>query len=86
MVIWTYQKGKRPKTQEVNHMPTLHLNQIVRNFGVITKVVGFHETTGDPILRNLYNKGERWLAAADKCELVEDTVSYRHKDGLITLG
>jgi hypothetical protein len=86
MVIWTYRKGKRPKTQEVNHMPTLKLNQIVRNFGVLAKVVGFHEITGDPILRNLYNKGERWLAAADKCEAVEETASYRHTNGLVTLG
>jgi hypothetical protein len=67
-------------------MLTLHLNQIVRNFGTLAKVVGFHETTGDPILRNLYNKGERWLAAADKCEPVGDNISYRHADGLITLG
>jgi hypothetical protein len=88
MVIWTYRKGKRPKTQEVNHMTTLNLNQIVRNFGTLAKVVGFHEITGDPILQELYNKGERWLAAADKCEpvLETETASYRHADGLITLG
>jgi hypothetical protein len=79
-------KGQSPKKQEVNHMPTLQTNQIVRNFGVLAKVVGFHEITGDPILRDLYNKGGRWLAAADKCEPVEETASYRHKDGLVTLG
>jgi hypothetical protein len=67
-------------------MSTLKLSQIVRNFGVLAKVVGFHEITGDPILRGLYNKGERWLAAAEKCEPVEEAASYRHVDGLITLG
>jgi hypothetical protein len=69
-------------------MPTLHLNQIVRNFGVLAKVVGFHKITGDPILRGLYNKGERWLATADKCEPVPETetAGYCYKDGLVAIG
>ena len=53
----------------------LHLNQTVRNLGTLAKVVGFHETTGDPILRPLWNDGSRWLAEV-----------WRHKDGLVSLG
>ena len=66
----------------------LHLNQTVRNFGTLAKVVGFHETTGDPILRSLWNNGSRWIADAAKCEPVDDepTGVLRHKDGLVNLG
>jgi hypothetical protein len=61
----------------------LHLNQTVRNLGILAKVVGFHETTGDPILRQLWNDGSRWLADAAKCEPVDETPAevWRHKDG-----
>jgi len=66
----------------------LHLNQTVRNLGILAKVVGFHETTGDPILRPLWNDGSRWLADAAKCEPVGETPAevWRHKDGLVSLG
>jgi hypothetical protein len=65
----------------------LHLNQTVRNLGVIAKVVGFHTITGDPILRSLWNDGTRWLADAAKCEAVDETPAeaFTHKDGLIAL-
>jgi hypothetical protein len=65
----------------------LHLNQTVRNLGVLAKVVGFHAITGDPLLRPLRNGGTRWLADAAKCEAVDETPAetYRHKDGLIAL-
>jgi hypothetical protein len=66
----------------------LHINQTVRNLGIIAKVAGFHETTGDPILRPLYNDGTRWLADAAKCEPIEDEpqAAWRHTDGLVSLG
>jgi hypothetical protein len=65
----------------------LRIDQTVRNLGVIAKVVGFHETTGDPILRTLWNDGTRWLADAAKCEpLDEPAEGLRHKDGLVRLG
>jgi hypothetical protein len=66
----------------------LHLNQTVRNLGILAKVVGFHEITGDPILRPLWNDGGRWLADAAKCEPVGDdpAETLRHKDGLVNLG
>lgn len=64
----------------------LHLNQTVRNLGILAKVVAFHEITGDPILRPLWNDGSRWLADAAKCEPVEThTETLRHKDGLACL-
>jgi len=46
----------------------LHIGQTVRNLGVLARVAGFHETTGDPILRPLWNDGASWLADAAKCE------------------
>ena len=66
----------------------LHLNQTVRNLGILAKVVRFHEITGDPILRPLWNDGTTWLADAGKCEPVGDepTEVLRHKDGLVWLG
>ncbi|MDR3349314.1 MAG: hypothetical protein LBO03_06890 [Acidaminococcales bacterium] len=65
----------------------LHLNQTVRNLGVLAKVVGFHQITGDPVLRPLWNDGTRWLADAAKCEAVDEASAeaYRHKNGLIAL-
>jgi hypothetical protein len=64
-----------------------HLNQTVRNLGVLAKVTGFHAITGDPILRPFWNDGSRWLADAAKCEAVDETptATYRHKDGLVAL-
>ncbi len=50
----------------------LHLGQLVRNFGIIAKVVGFHEITGDPILRSRYNDGTKWLASAANCEPITE--------------
>jgi len=66
----------------------LRLNQTVRNLGILAKVAGFHETTGDPILRPLWNDGTRWLADATKCEPVdsEPVEALRHKEGLVSLG
>ena len=65
----------------------LQLNQTVRNLGILAKVVGFHETTGDPILRPLWNDGTRWLADASKCEPLDElTETLQHKDGLVSFG
>jgi len=66
----------------------LHLNQTVRNFGILAKITGFHEITGDPILRPLWNDGAKWLADAAKCEPVDETTTevLRHKDGLVSIG
>jgi hypothetical protein len=65
----------------------LRINQTVRNFGILAKVDGFHETTGDPILRPLWNDGSRWLAKAEYCEPVgTEAETLRHKDGLVCLG
>jgi hypothetical protein len=66
----------------------LHIGQTVRNFGVIAKVVGFHDITGDPILRGIWNDGRSWLASEAYCEAVsrEEERLMRHKDGLICLG
>jgi hypothetical protein len=66
---------------------TLRLGQTVRNLGILAKVAGFHETTGDPILRPFYNDGSRWLASADKCEPVtEAPAPLTHREGLAALG
>ncbi len=65
----------------------LHLGQTVSNFGVLAKVEGFHQTTGDPILRHFYNDGTRWIADAAKCQPVKETAElWRHQDGLVNLG
>ena len=65
----------------------LHTGQTVLNFGVFAKVDGFHEVTGDPILRPLYNDGSRWIADAAKCQPVGETTKlWRHQDGLIRFG
>lgn len=45
---------------------TMHTGQKVINFGIEATVEGFHEVTGDPILRDA--KGARWVADAAKCE------------------
>ena len=65
----------------------LYIGQTVRNLGIIAKIVSFHEITGDPILRPLWNDGTKWLADADKCEPLDrkDEV-LRHKDGLVHFG
>ncbi len=66
---------------------TLYIGQTVRNLGVLAKVDGFHEITGDPILRPFYNDGSHWLASAAACEPVADTAApLTHKDGLVALG
>ena len=66
----------------------LKLNQTVRNFGVLAKVAGFHEITGNPILRPIYNDGTSWLADANMCEPVTGAAdtTLRHKAGLVCLG
>ena len=66
----------------------LQIGQTVRNLGILAKVDSFHETTGEPILRPLYNDGMRWLASAALCEPVdaEPAGTLRHKDGLVSLG
>jgi hypothetical protein len=66
----------------------LQVGQTVRNLGILAKVDGFHDITGDPILRPFYNDGSRWLADAAKCEPVgsESAEITRHKDGLVCLG
>ncbi|HUM83619.1 MAG TPA: hypothetical protein PLN48_07550 [Lachnospiraceae bacterium] len=57
----------------------LAIGQKVRNSGVIATVIGFHEITGDSIL---YAEGiGKWLADAEKCERIKDTVC--HKNGLV---
>jgi len=66
---------------------TLKPGQTVRNFGVLAKVAGFHEGTGDPILRLFYNDGTRWIASADKCEPVGcEPETLTHKDGAVCFG
>ncbi len=66
----------------------LHLGQIVRNLGIIAKVIGFHEITGDPILRPLWNDGTRWLADAARCEPMNDSPAecLHQWDGLMCFG
>lgn len=67
----------------------LQIGQTVRNFGIIAKVVGFHETTGDPILQahDIRCGAERWLADAAKCEpLAETDTPLWHKNGLVCFG
>jgi hypothetical protein len=65
----------------------LYIGQTVRNLGALAKIAGFHETTGDPILRPLWNDGSRWLADAAECEPVgAGTETLRHKDGLVCFG
>lgn len=66
----------------------LKQGQTVRNLGILAKVAGFHEITGDPILRPLWNDGTRWVADAAKCEPVDErpTELLRHQDGLVYFG
>lgn len=65
----------------------LHIGQTVLNFGCLAKVDGFHELTGDPILRHLYNDGTRWIADATKCQPVKEATGvWRHQDGLVNFG
>lgn len=54
---------------------TFQVGDIVRNMGIIARIVDIHEETGDPILRELYNNGssEFWLADAAKCDLLGGT-------------
>jgi hypothetical protein len=66
----------------------LYLNQTVRNLGILAKVIGFHEITGDPILCSIWNDGTKWIANAAMCEPVDEkpAEAWRHKDGLVSLG
>lgn len=65
----------------------LRLGQTVRNFGILAKVAGFHEVTGDPILRPFYNDGTRWIASAANCEPVDgESETLTHKDGAVCFG
>ena len=59
----------------------MHLGQEVTNLGQHAIVWGFHEITGDPILRDA--DGNKWLADAAKCKPCS---GWRHKDGLVELG
>ncbi len=66
-------------------MTKLYIGQTVLNFGMTAQVDGFHEITGDPILR--HKDGTKWLADAAKCEPVDETNQIlQHKDGLVSLG
>jgi len=65
-------------------MTNLHIGQTVKNLGFTATVIGFHKTTGDPILRDVHD-GSKWLADPAKCEPV-DTRTLRHKDGFICFG
>jgi len=50
-------------------------------------VIRFHEVTGDPILRPLWNDGSEWLAKAELCELIPaPTAPLCHRDGLVIFG
>ena len=63
-----------------------HIGQTVLKFGYLAKVDGFHEGTGDPILRHFYNDGSRWIADVAKCQPVKETAElWRHQDGLVNL-
>ena len=65
----------------------LYLGQTVRNFGEIAKIIGFHELTGDPILRPLWNDGTKWIAGPEFCEPLDGPRhDLQHKDGLIRFG
>ena len=57
----------------------------VANQQVVGVVAGFHATTGDPILRDIYEHGCRWVADAEKCEALT-TADLRYKDGIVTFG
>lgn len=62
----------------------LYIGQTVRNLGIIAKVIGFDETTGNPILRPLWNDGTKWMAKAAKCESIkENPTVLMHKNGLV---
>jgi len=77
---------RQPKIKEgINMTNHLHLNQTVRNHGILAKIVGFHEVTGDPILRPLWNDGTKWLASAAMCEPVDINPAEvsQHKNGLV---
>ena len=68
-------------------MNQLTIGAIVRNFGELCKVIRFHEVTGDPILRPLWNDGSEWLAKAELCEPVTALAApLCHRDGLAIFG
>ncbi len=87
MAICNLPKGKTHYKEANNMTNQLHLNQTVRNLGVLAKIIGFHEVTGDPILRPLWNDGTKWLASAAMCEPadVNPAKISRHKSGFINL-
>jgi hypothetical protein len=66
----------------------LKKGQIVRCLDLLTKVVDFHEITGDPILRELWGDGSRWISNAEFCEPVDERPAevWCHKDGLVFFG
>ena len=68
-------------------MTAFPIGATVRNLGLLAKVVGHHEITGDPILRPLWNDGSEWLAKAELCELIPAPAApLCHRDGLVIFG
>ncbi|MCL2576935.1 MAG: hypothetical protein FWE27_02645 [Defluviitaleaceae bacterium] len=75
-------------------MQNFYIGQVVYNFGIIAKVVGFHryangELSGDIILRELWNKGSGdWAADPALIEpyYEREAEVLRHKDGLVAFG
>lgn len=62
-------------------MTNLQIGQTVINFGVIAKVVGFHEITGAPILEA---EGiGKWIADPAKCKPAGPMC---HRDGFVLFG
>lgn len=66
---------------------TYPIGSVVRNFGEIAVVVGYHETSNYLILRRLWNDGSKWLADPDKCQPVgeqaEDVIP--HSNALVIM-
>jgi len=87
MAICNLPQGKTHYKEDINMTNQLHLKQTVRNLGILAKIIGFHEVTGDPILRPLWNDGTTWLADAAMCEAVDVNPAEvsQHKNGLVNL-
>ena len=63
------------------------IGQLVKNFGHLGRITGFHEVTGELILtgRSLSYGGKKWLADPEKCEPFSEyntDTAFVHKNQL----
>lgn len=52
------------------------IGTFVKNFGILARVIGFHEITGEPILQSL-DFGDKWVANPELCKVIPSF--YEHE-------